>query len=192
MAFKIKRFRSDLSRQKTKIIWLVLGFLLIVALIFITIRDLTSPAIGSVSQMPPASRSDLPITEASKGHYTGKYVSFAYPAGYKKITATRTGNYLEVFNLYSAAHGHNEINVGVVRQTLGDISGIAFRRDHPQIYNLERHTRDRYIFVSHQNGFERAAFISHGDLTATIVVISPSGEDLTADSTTVINSLSWK
>ncbi len=151
---------------------------------------LNSPSVGDVRNNGITSK---PVTPAENppGHYSGKYISFDYPGTYKQTYSELSGTFLEVYHLESPKKSNRYISVGVLRESFGADSGIRYRQDHPQIYQPQASVPGSLTFVSHQNGFERTIFISHGGLVVSIAAVDSSGRDMTDDQNQILNSLQW-
>lgn len=179
-------------KSHIKIIVPIVGLLVLIGAVALAVHNLNAPAEGSITQTPP-SKAEVTDPYANPGTYNGKYVSFTYPAHYKKVPSQITGSYLEVIDFYATDQTSKQIAIGILKESLSDDSGIAFRKMHPDVYQLEPRTRSgAVIYTSTANGSERTAYLQHQDKVITISITSPPGLDLTADSETILNSLQWK
>ncbi len=161
------------------------------AIIFL-VHSFNSPAVGTINSVLSSRTENSPMAQKPSEQYDGKYVSFSYPAQYKPAESNLSGNFLEVYRLYDNGLSSRSITVGVMRETLENDSGLNFRRNHPDIYQSQTSPAGSAIFVSHQNGFERTVYISHGGLVLSLSALDPAGRDMSGVEEDIINSLKWK
>ena len=184
LAFRNKRHKIKKPLVAVSIlIFIVLGVILL-------IRSLTSPAIGSVSQIPAKDQVTRTGT-TQEGYYAGKYITFNYPGTYHKVPSRLSGNILEVADYVATDNSSEEFTVGVSQGSLSNDSGITFRRQHPDVYHEEARTMNSVTFTKSSSGFERIVFISRNNYVASVAFTDPQGTDLTADSRHVADSLKW-
>jgi hypothetical protein len=113
--------------RKKKVLLPLIGLLLFVGLVILAIHNLNAPAVGTINQKPP-SKSDAEDPYANPGKYSGKYISFTYPARYRKVNTQLSGSYLEVAGFYATNQSSKQISVGVLKEDIKEDSGIRLRR----------------------------------------------------------------
>ncbi len=169
------------------------GVVLITAVIIIVvIRNMSAPAVGSLNQTPPAKQEIVdPYKEPAT--YSGKSISFTYPAHYKIAPVKAGAGYQDAVNYISIDHTNKQISVSVSKDSLGNSSGVSFRKAHPELY-VEARTRYGLSFTSTTKAAEAesTSFIQHGELLASVSLTGPSGTDLTGDTSTILSSLQWR
>lgn len=166
--------------------------LLIVAAFILAVRNLNAPAEGTINQTPSPT-SEVVDPYSNPGKYSGKYISFSYPAHYKKIPSQKTGNYLETVSFFATNQTSKQISIGVLKESIEDDSGVNLRKLHPDTYHQQPRTQTGTIqFTSTANGSERTAFVPHQDKVAVFSITAPAGWDLAEDMQTMLNSLHWK
>jgi len=177
--------------KRPKVFIPLLIIILLVIAVVLAVRNLTAPAVGTINQTPMP-KAEITDPYASTGKYSSKYLSFTYPAHYKKIPAAKSGNYLEVADFYATDHSGKQISVGLIKESIGSDSGIAYRKAHPELYRQEPRTRLGAVVFSKLTGDERTAYIAERDRVVSVSVTAPTNMDLTADCQTVLNSLIFK
>jgi hypothetical protein len=177
-------------RQKTKILLIAIP-VLIAALIFIFIKQMNSPAVGTINQ-PDTKAAAANQQPAAPLRYGGRYISFAVPAGYQKIPSEKvSGTQVELAQYYSTRHLSRRLSVGVQREALADESGYLLRTRQPQTYGKISSSPPVFSKSTAEES-EIVAFISHGELLASIAITAPGQQDLKADYDSIVSSLSWK
>jgi hypothetical protein len=180
-------------RSHAKLVSVVVIIVLLIGAAVATIRNLNAPAEGTINQVTNVADAEKTDPYANPSNYSGKYITFTYPAHYKKIPSQKSTNYLEVVNFYGTSQTSKQISVGVLKENLADDSGYNLRKKETNIYIQEpRNKTGVVVFSSTTNGSERTAFAPHQDKVATISITAPPGWDLTEDLATVLNSLKWK
>lgn len=167
-------------------------FIVAVLLVFaFVLHNLKSPAIGTINQTPPQ-HAEAADPYANPAKFSGKYISYTYPAHYRKIPSTLTGSYLQVDDYYATDRSQKQISIGVTQENLNSDTGFILRKQHPETYTQEPMTRSgAYIFSSGVNGSEKTAFVSHSGYVASITLSAPGNWDLSQDLQTIISSLRW-
>jgi hypothetical protein len=178
--------RLSFLRRPKVFIPLVVGLFLI-SLVILAIKNLNTPAVGSVSQTPPtqAAKTD---PYSSSGSFSGKYVSFQYPAHYKTVPTKLSGGYLEVVEYHTTDISGKQINIGVSPGSVSDNSGVIFRRQHKELYQ-ENDSRG-WVEFTKLDGTEETFFISHNSLLASVSLTAPY-KDQSGDALFVASSLRW-
>ncbi len=190
MVFVLEPKRRRFGRKSKILLSVGLVLLAVVVPIYMTVKNLNAPAQGSINQTPPDKTERLD-PYAQPAVYRGKYISFTYPAHYKKVPSALTGSYLEVFSLYATDQTGKQIIVGVQKGGLSDNSGISYRRAHPELYIEEPRTRAAITFTS-KTLPEKVSFLEHAGLLANVSITSQGDPDLDQDLQTVLSSFSWK
>jgi hypothetical protein len=157
------------------------------------IKILNSPAVGTV--IPTATQpSSTTVAPNKPGNYFDKYISFTYPGNLEVIPSQKGTGYLDVVNLYSNNTDHNNehLAVAVVHGAIANDSGISYRRAHTELYKEQPGSSGTIIFTKTDNGNEKTAFMTHGDLLASVSLTVPGSKDLSSDFATILNSFLWK
>ena len=165
---------------------LLLIFALLAAAIAI-IKNLTAPAVGSISQTPPA-QTQPSDPFAQPGTYTGKYISFKYPPHFKKIPSKITGSILEVADYHSLDLTGKQISVGVYRGSIASSSDIQYRRQNSGIY--KENDSQKWVEFTKADGTEDTFFLEHSGLLASVSATAPNG-GLGNEALFVASSLKW-
>jgi hypothetical protein len=182
---------ARVKKSRAKPIGIMLAVVLaLAAAISMSIKGLSSPAEGTISQSPLSSSPISDPTATVAGNYSGKYISLSYPANYKPVPSKLSGNFLEVASFYGTKDRSKQISVGILRENIGDDSGIAYRRQHKELYRQENSTGNTVTFSS-IDGHEWTSYLAHSGLVASVSVSSSNITDLSADSQAVVSSLRW-
>lgn len=176
---------SFIKRRKVYIPFLVV--LLAVAVLTIVIKNMAAPAVGDIDQTPPA-RAEKTDPYGQPGSYKGKYVSFNYPAHYKKSLSKLTGTSLEVVDYHATDSTGKTISVSVYRGNTNDDSNIAFRRQHKELYT-ENDTQ-KWLEFTKKDGTEDTFFLNHSGLETSVAFTAPYS-DTSGDGLYVASSLKW-
>jgi hypothetical protein len=181
------------KRRRVLAVLVVVAFVALIIAVFLLITG--GPATGQIKQSGQPTQ-DPNAKQAITKTYTGKYLSFMYPASYttEPSPVDNAHIYLEMANF--AAHGAaGELSVTVQPSVpLASLSGMHLRQSEPSVYQQAPITTDGntgYIFSSTANGFEKTAFIAHGDIVVTIALSTPNNSDLTDDFNQILSSLQW-
>ena len=158
--------------------------------VYLSVRNLNAPAEGTINQTPPDKLEKID-PYANPGTYNGKYISFTYPAHYKKVPSVLTGSYLEVVDFYTTNQNGRQISVGVMPGSLADNSGVDYRKQHTELYTANPRTQNSQSF-SAKSGAEVDDFIEHGGMVVSIAITSQNPADLSEDYSTIVSSLRWK
>jgi len=157
------------------------------AVIFSIIKRMNLPAVGSISQQPPA-QAEKTDPYAAAGTYRGKYITFSYPAHYKKIPAKLSGSYLEVADYHTTDSTGKQINIGVAPGSLASDSSITYRRQHRELY--KESSSSHSLEFTKLDGTEDTFFIEHNNLLASISATAPYNNQA-GDALFVASSLKW-
>lgn len=153
------------------------------------LKSLSGPAVGTLAQ------SSVPVAEVKAlnepGSYKGKYVSFTYPANYRITEKRSNSTYLESVTLYTSNHTNKQIAVSVLREPMGQESGVLLRKAHPETYHQQPADSGKLLFASTASGSELTQFMSHNDLMMSVSITCPYQHDLAADLATVTESFKW-
>jgi hypothetical protein len=188
---RVRKAKPKLSRRQIKFASILGVLAVLVIIIFVVIKNMSAPAVGSLNQKPPEKTEIVdPYQEA--GAYTGKYINFTYPAHYKQQKAAINGSTLEATIFVSTDHSNKQIAVSVEKGSLEDESGIKFRQVHPERYQEDKRTSNGKFFISTSGEAERTAFIQDGDKLITVSASGPSGVNVADDAQIVISSLKFK
>jgi hypothetical protein len=174
--------------KKPKIFAPVLIIILVMVLLVAVIRNMSEPAVGSISQTPPA-EAEKTDPYAQPGSYQGKYISFQYPAHYKKLQSNLSGSYLEIINLHATDTTGKQISIAVYNSSISNDSNVAFRRHYRDIYT-ENDSRLGTEFTK-SDGTEDTFFIQHNNLLASVSATAP-GNSQAGDAYFVASTLKWK
>lgn len=151
------------------------------------IHNLKAPSVGSINQTPPA-QAERTDPYAQPGTYSGKYVSFRYPAHYKQVPAKLAGTNLEVADYHTTDISGKQISVAVYPGSYGTESGISWRRQHKDIY-IETDSQ-KWIEFTKTDGTEDTFYIEHSGLLASVAMTAPYG-DQSGDGLFAASSLKW-
>jgi hypothetical protein len=130
--------------------------------------------------------------QGNTGIYEGKYISFAYPAGFEKIDNPKNTGYLEVVNYYSTDHSNTHLAVALVRESLANDSGYNLRENHPETYKKVLASPTDVVFTKSTGGKEQTEYITHNGMVVSISMTLPGTKDLSKDFAVVSNSLQWQ
>lgn len=167
---------------------LLLAAVIVLALV---VHNLKSPAVGTINQTPP-DKAETKDPYAQPMSQSGAYISYTYPAHYRKIDSQLNGSLLQVDNFYATDHSQKQISIGVSHEELNSDTGFNLRKHDSSTYTQEPMTRSgAYIFSSTANGAEKTAFVSHNGYVASISLTAPSGWGLEPDLQTILSSLKW-
>ena len=183
-----KATKKIFSKKKKSLIAAVLLMLLVVALVILSIRNLKSPAVGSIQQSP-TTQAEKTIPFSQPGSYKGKYVSFTYPAHFKAEPTRLTGSYLETADYGSTDQTSKHINVGVSKSSINSDGGVSFRRLRPELY--KEISSSRGVEFTKIDGTEDTFFMEHNGLLASVSTTAPSAS-LNGETTFVSSSLKWR
>lgn len=175
--------------KKLLVVFSLVALIIVVALV--VLHKLAGPAVGTVSNTRSPNNPSYLNTNQSVT-YKGKYVIFSYPSRYLPIGTKLTGQFIEVYGLYSRDHTNISIMISVQRELLSNDSGVTYRLHSPSQYTLLRSGPDSIVFQSTKNGYEQDEFIAHNDLVASIVIVAPSESIIGSDFNQVVNSLQWQ
>jgi len=164
-----------------------LAFGLLIVFVFITVRNMSEPAEGNIQQIPLA-QAEKVEPFAQPGSFKGKYISFKFPAHYKRIPATLSGSYLEVDSYHSTDTTGRQINIGVAKGSIASDAGVSFRRQHKELY--KENTSNIGLEFSKLDGTEDSFFIEHNDMLATISATAPY-DNQAGDALFVASGLKW-
>lgn len=173
--------------KKPRVAVPLLVVILLVAVLVLAVHNMNSPAQGSISEAP-ASQQEKTDPYANPGTYHGKYISFTYPAHYKKVPSKITGNYLETVDYHTTDDSAKQISVGVYRGSMADDSGVLYRRNHKELYR-ENDSQIGVEFIKN-DGTEDTFFIEHDSLFATVSATAPYG-GLIGEALIVASNLKW-
>ena len=144
---------------------------------------------------PTAAQPSSDTTAANKPvNYSDQYISFTYPGNLEILPSQKNAGYLDIVTLYSNNTDHNneQATISVVRGTAANDSGVNYRKTHTNLYQEQSSSPGTIIFSRSQNGHEKTAYITHGDLLASISLTVPGSKDLSSDFAMILNSFRWK
>jgi hypothetical protein len=192
-----KRTKADKTAQawwhrRIKLLSALGVLILLGGIVYAVVKNMNAPAIGSLNQTPPA-KQEVVDPYKEPGSYSGKYISYTYPAHYKKVAIKDQQDYFDRADYLSTDRSNKQISISVSKDTLDNNSGVSFRKAHPELYTQSR-TRFGLTFVStaKATSSDTTAFVQHNELLASISLSAPAGTDLAADMSTLLNSLQWK
>jgi hypothetical protein len=180
-------------KPKRKIKFILL-FTLIAALLAaaaLFIKNMNGPAEGTVAYTS-SNQTSLKPTTASSGKYEGQYISFEYPAHYKIVPSQKSNGILDTISLDNTDHSGKYVSISVLKEALGNDSGINYRKAHPELYTQVSSDTNRVVFAGKGASSERTGFIAHNGLVATVSVTANGSRDLSKDFDRIVNSLQWK
>jgi uridine phosphorylase len=87
----------------------------------IIVNVLSSPATGTIT--PPSGKKIVaPAASKTTGAYSGKYISFSYPATFDIIPSQKSAGILEVVSLYSNVHNDLIASISLSSNYIKDLS----------------------------------------------------------------------
>jgi hypothetical protein len=181
------------SRRRKIIAILILITAILIGGIIVIIKILNSPAVGTIT--PTVTQSSGAATVSTKpSNFSDKYISFTYPGNLEVLPIKKGVGYLDVVNLYSndTDHSSEHVAISIMSETLANDSGVNYRRTHTELYKEQPSTANMVTFTSTANGYEKTAYIIHGDQLTSVSVTAPGNKDLSSDFVMIINSLKWK
>jgi len=176
------------QRRWKKILIPLITLVILIVLIVLFIRNLSSPAVGTLSQTPP-SQAEKTDPYAKPGNFNSKYLTFQYPAHFKSVPVKITGDYLEITAYSSTDNTSKQINVGVYKGSLSNDSGISYHQQHPELYK-EDTSRVGIEFIK-LDGTENTFFLAHNGLIAAVSATAAYA-NLNGEAYYVASSLQWK
>lgn len=169
--------------------WVPLVIILVVILATVgIIRNMNQPAVGSISQQPTtdAVKAD-PYSQPGK--YSGKYITFNYPAHYKQVPSKVSGTTLELAEYHVTDATGKLISVAVFPGSVNSDSGVVYRRQHPELYTES--SSQKWTEFTKKDGTEDTFFLSHNGNLATVSCTAPYNNQ-SGDALFVASSLQWK
>jgi hypothetical protein len=184
--FGLKHRRHSVPALVGMVLLALAGVVVITAL-----RLGARPARGTIAPPPPADTTQVASdTVPAQQHYSGQYLSFGYPGSYHQVPHQPSAGSLESIVFYSTDHSSGQLAVTVTRGRLDQNSGVILRRRQADVYN-ERAIPQGLMFTKPDNGGEWTAFVTHGDLLASLALTDPNGRDRSGDLGQVLASLTW-
>lgn len=183
--------KINLIKRKKTILIILLLIIVVLGVALLIIKMLNSPAEGIIKQTKTYD-AFTKNEDRQPGTYSDKYITFKYPATYSLNESQKSGNFLDVVKLYSNDHSSTQITIGIVKENLGDDSGINHRKGHPETYEQKSSSPNSIVFTSNKNGSEQTGYIQHGDKVISISITTPGQKDLSKDYQTIASSLEWK
>lgn len=171
----------------------------VVAGAIVLLNRVSSLAEGSITPGPTSTvtANDIPNNNAVQGKLAG----FKLPSGFNATPTTTSGSMLESFNF---SKGHTPMWTLSIQikplpsGRLADSSGYQLRKSQPQQYQEEyinTHGTNVVVMADMSGGFNKVAFLQHGDKLATVALSCPSNIDATALQQTlesVVQSWQWR
>jgi hypothetical protein len=181
-----------ITKRLVKIFVSLLIVFVIIAVVFLTFKNMNAPAEGTIAQTPPSKQAiQDPYSNPTK--YNGKYIRFTYPAHFKKIPSQLSGSYLEVDEFSGTDFSAKHLTIGVMPGSLSSDSAVTYRKQRPEIYKALPESRYGIGFTSSANGSEETAFTQHGNLVASVSETTPAQNvDLSSDVQGILTSMQWK
>lgn len=149
-------------------------------------QSISQPSGGVVKQSATVAKAT-----PQNSHYSGKYISFTVPAGYRIVPQPDSGQHFGIVYLLRNDRTSKQVAIGLTRSTLNEDTGVTFRKSHPETYHQEITSGSSLVFTSPANGSERTIFIAHGDMVLSISLTDSSLADLKADGDAITASLTW-
>jgi hypothetical protein len=189
------------GNKKLKIIILTAMIAGAAGTFFIIKSALTGPAEGNIDQTSSRSLNySAPLITVKNIQAAGKYIRFNYPDSYRPVPIDKPAlPQLEAFNFVTKNAPYSELALGVSRLASGNLNddgSYNMRSLSPDKYKLEKWSVDGAavpVFVSLQEGYGVAAFITHNGMLLTIAM-SGQGDKLQMqkDVQAVLKSLEWQ
>lgn len=176
---------SSIRRPKVYVPAVII--LAVAAILIIVIRNMTAPAVGNIDQTPPA-KAEAVDPYAKPGNFSGKYISFNYPARFKKVPSKLTGSYLEVIDFHSTDSTGKLISIGVLPGSISNSGDIQFRRQQKSVYT--ENDSQKWLEFTKNDGTEDTFFMEHNGLLASVSATAPYNNQA-GDALFVASSLKW-
>jgi hypothetical protein len=187
------RGSQKLSKLRRPKVFLPLLISLLIAVILVmAVRNLNSPAEGTVTTpLGDTSQSNLknvPTTQT----YSDELITFKYPSVYSVQDSSTTNKpYLDTITLASKSPRDKFIAISVAKEELASDSGLNYRKQHPDLYKVESSEPDSVVF-SKQDGMEYTGYIAHGLNVIAVSFTSVSKADFSNGYKQIADSLSWQ
>jgi hypothetical protein len=173
--------------KKPKLIIPIAIVILLAAALVMIVHNLNAPAVGDIDQASSAVPERMgPF--AQPGTYHGKYISFAYPAHFKKIALKQTGSSLEVADFHTTDITSKQIAVEVRTGSIAASGDIQYRRQNQAIY--KENDSQKWIEFTKLDGTEDTFFLEHNGHLASVSATAPGG-GLNGEAFFVAGSLKW-
>lgn len=167
--------------------------IIILIIIFLVVRSLNAPASGTIIQNPTSGVDKLKTTMLASTHYSDAYISFTYPGSFKPAPSQKSGTILDQVTLVDTVRHTGElISVGIYKENFASESGITFRKEHPEKYQIVTNTPEKIIFKNKGGSAEYTGFMTHKDLVLSLSLSSYNSSDLSQDYNSIAKSLTWK
>lgn len=165
---------------------------LIAAAIIMAMRNLNSPAVGTVTTpgAKPATGSAQPASSTDKS-YSDKSITFEYPANFYVAAPQSNSGFIDIAKLISARRHDQFASISLFEGSINDNPGVTYRRQSPRLYRMVSDTPDSIVFAK-TDGSEYTGFLQRGKYEASVSFTSDSPIDLSQDYKLVANSLQLK
>ena len=180
---------------------LIVIFLIIAAVIFA--QKLTKPY-STAAKISQTSSTQLTYSiDLSPINHSDHYVTYNYPKGLHLKSSSLIGPTSVDDNLYFAKDIYSwQLAIDIASTPTGQInqtSSYQFRKDNPQEYKEKTEKINGQIVdvmtdSYFDNGFSKVAYLTHGDLVATVSLIgndSSGSQPLVTTFNMVLNSWQW-
>ena len=172
---------------KPKIIVPLIIVAAVAAVLLVVVHNMNAPAVGDIDQTASAAPEKID-PYAKPGTYNGKYISFTYPAHYKKIPSKLTGSTLEVIEYHTTDTTGKQISTAVYKGDISQDSSVVYRRQHKELYT-ENQTQ-KWVEFDKNDGTEHTFFFEHNGLEASLSATAPF-DDQSGDGLFAASSLKW-
>lgn len=171
--------------KKKKYLLPIIVVLVFLALFIIGIKNLNSPAQGTVTQN---NLDNVAKIASGPQQYSDTYITFTYPGSYSISPTDKQNSYLDIVNLVSKARRDQYAAISVVKENIDSDSGVNYRRLHPEMYKSVSSSSNQLIFVK-DDQTEYTGYLQKGNYTVTISFTSVAASDMSADYQVVANSI---
>ena len=181
-----------MSKRK---IYSILGFISVLILAGIFVKILNSPAEGEIQKSKPSSKSAQKKDEPINQHHQDQHISFDYPAAYSKIKADDAGpGYLVALRFVGPSYKDSLLAIAVKPGNTSTEPSVDQRDKNTSLFEqepLNLKGSNGVMFKKKGGDFEQSAFVNHNGNIVSIVLTSPTGEDLSKDFLTILGSWEW-
>ena len=180
-----------MSQKKIIISGVVVG---LIALILLGIRILSTPAEGEVTNTY-VNKKDGASAQRATQHHQDDYIAFDYPAAYSKIKTEDAGpGYKVAQRLVGPSYKDSVLAVALKPGNTSSEPSVDQRQKNGALYDqkeIDLAGSKGYVFKKKGEGFEETVFVNRGSDILSISLTSPSGEDISNDRSTIVDSWRW-
>jgi hypothetical protein len=177
--------------KRPKVILSLVVILLVLTAIVTALRNLNSPAHGTVATQNTASQPAATSSLKENKEYSGAAITFSFPSKFEISPSTKSPGYLDSVSLITSDRRDEYAAISVTKDTFDTDSGISYRRNHPDLYKTNLKSSNSIVFTK-LDSTELTGFFQYGDKLASVSLTSVAGKDMSADYVVIADSLQWK